>query len=244
MARLWGSWRIGASVSLRIGRRHLGGHNGAMDCPGQHRSGDAWLTDLAAIGIGVAMTLCIRGYQFGEGNHAVYLLDGLRGANPELLRTDWFVTSTLQYHGLFSWLVAASLRLRIIEPLFVCGYLGLAVWMHAGWLRLSRAIGLSRDGYLFSVILFYLCAGGLGLGMYHFLQDSAFLPSNVANVAMLWGIICWIEKKMLGAGFWFGIAGLFHLNHAIAALILWALVSAWGYRDIVRDRRWWKASAV
>ena len=36
-----------------------------------------------------------------------------------------------------------------------------------------------------------------GLGMYHFLQDSSFLPSNVANVAMLWGVYLWVRGQLI-----------------------------------------------
>ncbi len=54
-----------------------------------------------AVAIGVGMTLCVRGYQFGRSNHTVYLLDALRWVRPELLARDWWATQTLQYHTLF-----------------------------------------------------------------------------------------------------------------------------------------------
>jgi hypothetical protein len=57
--------------------------------------------------------------------------------------------------------------------------------------------------------------------MYHFLQDSAFLPSNIANVAMLWGIYFWIAGVPASAGMCLGIAGVFHINHALAGIGLW-----------------------
>ena len=37
----------------------------------------AWL----AVLLGVALTLCVRGYRYGESNHAVYLVDALRRVN-------------------------------------------------------------------------------------------------------------------------------------------------------------------
>src|SRR4051794_41380200 len=54
-----------------------------------------------AVAFACALTLCVQGYQFGQSNHTVYLLDPLRRAHPELLKNDWFTTQTLQYHALF-----------------------------------------------------------------------------------------------------------------------------------------------
>ena len=83
-------------------------------------------------------------------------------------------------------------------------------------------LGGTDGTYLLSVILYYVLAGGVGLGMYHFLQDGAFLPSNIANVAMLWGVYFLIAGTPASAGMCFGVAGLFHINHALAGIGLWA----------------------
>ena len=87
--------------------------------------------------------------------------------------------------------------------------------------RLVLRLGGTNGTYVMSVVLFYVLAGGVGLGMYHFLQDSAFLPSNIANVAMLWGVYFWITGMPASAGICLGIAGAFHINHAIAGIGLW-----------------------
>jgi hypothetical protein len=83
--------------------------------------------------------------------------------------------------------------------------------------------------YLLSVLLYYLSAGGLGLGVYHFLQDSSFLPSNISNIAMLWGIYFWITRRHARAGATLGIAGLFHLNYALIAIAGWIILSLWNH---------------
>jgi hypothetical protein len=74
--------------------------------------------------------------------------------------------------------------------------------------------------------------------MYHFLQDSAFLPSNIANVAMLWGVYFWIAGSPASAGVCFGVAGLFHINHALAGIGLWAGASLFESR-LGLTRAWW-----
>ena len=167
------------------------------------------------------MTLALAGYRFGESNHAVYLIDALRQNDPALLANDWWTRSTLQYHVIFNRLSAWLMRTGQIEQAFLGGYLGLAVLMHVAWRRLTLALGGDDGAYLASVILFQLMAAGTGLGMYHFLQDSSFLPSNIANVAMLWGVYFWVRGRVSLAGACLGLAGLFHLNHALAGIGLW-----------------------
>jgi hypothetical protein len=178
--------------------------------------------------LGVAMTLALAGYRFGESNHAVYLVDALRQNDPGLLANDWWTQSTLQYHFVFNRLSALLMRAGLIEPAFLAGYVGLAVLLHVAWRRLTLACGGDEDVYLASVILYHLMAAGTGLGVYHFLQNSAFLPSNVSNVAMLWGVYLWVRGRVAWSGLAFGVAGLFHLNHALAGIGLWIGLSALG----------------
>jgi hypothetical protein len=176
---------------------------------------------LLPILLGVAITLTLRGYQFGGGNHTVYLIAPLRQVHPELLHNDWWTTHTLQYHVAFTQLTAALMRLHIVEPVFLTFYLAMVVLLHIGWLRIATALGLDARTYLLSVLLYYLSAGGTGLGSYQFLQDSSFLPGNVANIAFLWGITFWMEGRWRPSAFAFALASLFHLNHALLALVFW-----------------------
>jgi hypothetical protein len=176
---------------------------------------------LLPLTLGVAMTLALAGYRFGESNHAVYLVDALRHNDPSLLANDWWTRSTLQYHFVFTRVSAWLMRLGWIEPGFLVAYLALTLLLHVAWRRLVLALGGCDSVYLASVILYQLMAAGTGLGMYQFLQDSSLLPSNIANVAMLWGVYLWIRRQTGWAGTAFGIAGLFHLNHALAGIGLW-----------------------
>src|SRR5258706_11647390 len=171
--------------------------------------------------LGVAITLVLRGYQFGGGNHSVYLIEPLREVYPQLLANDWWTTHTLQYHVAFNKLTALLMQAGIVEPAFLLLYLALVLLLHVAWLRLTRVLGLDTRCYLLSVLLYYLSAGGTGLGSYQFLQDSSFLPGNIANVALLWGILLWIEGRIGAAAVAMAIASLFHLNHALIALAFW-----------------------
>ncbi|HLL88052.1 MAG TPA: DUF6798 domain-containing protein [Tepidisphaeraceae bacterium] len=184
---------------------------------------DGWL----AIAFGAAVTLVLGGYQFGRSNHAVYLLDALHRADPTLLANDWFTTGTLQYHALFGvicrWLWASG----VIEPAFLVGYLALVVLLHAAWLGIARLIGGTHRTYFISVLLTYASANATGLGMYQFLQDSAFLPSNVAAVALLWAVYAYARGHYVLAGAATMTAALFHLNYAIVGAGLWVGLTVW-----------------
>ncbi len=174
--------------------------------------------------IGMGFTLLVGGYQFGLSNHTVYLIDPLRQNNPQILANDWWSTSTLQYHGVFSAMSAALMRWEIIQPVFLIGYLALVVLLHLAWWRLNRILGGGGETYLLSAVFFYLSAAGFGLGLYSFLQDSSILPSNIANIAMLWAVCFYVSGRVGLAGLLLGIAGAFHLNHAIVAPWMWAMM--------------------
>src|SRR3954451_12305503 len=106
------------------------------------------LPDLAAIAFGSLVTLVVSGYQFGRGNHTVYLLEGLRLARPELYKNDWFVTSTLQYHAMFSWMTATLMRFHALEAGFIAGYLIIIGLWQVAWLRFAQRLGGTRLTYV------------------------------------------------------------------------------------------------
>src|SRR6476620_2905648 len=83
----------------------------------------AWLSVL----LGIAVTLSVRGYRYGESNHAVYLVDALRRVDPTLLTHDWWTNQTLQYHFVFNAVSGWLMKLGVIEPAFLVGYVALAM---------------------------------------------------------------------------------------------------------------------
>src|SRR3954464_3903668 len=110
--------------------------------------------------LAIALTLTLRGYNYGGGNHPVYLLAPLQKVHPELLKNDWWTTHTLQYHVAYTTLTAALMRLGVVEPVFLVLYLALVVLLQVAWLRLVLTLGLSTRHYLLSVVLYSLSAGG------------------------------------------------------------------------------------
>lgn len=184
--------------------------------------------------LGIAVHLVANGYQFGLSNHSVYLIDALRKADPTLLANDWFYTQTLQYHSVFGWLTATLLKLGVLEAGFIAIFGLMLLVFHASWRGIVRQIGGTDQAYLLSVVLYFISAGGIGLGTYQFFQDSAVLASNVANVAMFAGVAGFVSGRWIVAGVGFGVAGLFHLNHAAAGLAIWGM---WAIASLPR---WWR----
>jgi hypothetical protein len=191
-----------------------------------------------ALLLGIAATLYVRGYNFGESNQTVYLLGGLRDSAPWLLRNDWLVSRTTEYHVTFAVLTRALMKLRVLEAGFVVGYVALVLLAHLAWLKLVRRLGGTHVTYLVSVLLYYLSNGGIAPGATEMFQDAAFLPSNVANVAMLWGVYLWVTGRLRRAALTLGVAGAFHLNHAVMAGGLWTALSAWRWVAPPRGRSW------
>ena len=179
-----------------------------------------------AIALGVALMLAMQGYHFGKSNHTVYLIDALRHTSPNLLQNDWFATQTLHYHAAFGLLTRGLMKLGIVEPAFLVGHVALAILLHVTWWKIVRAMGGGVAAFMLSVVLFQVPGCGTGLGMYQFLQDGAFLPSNIASVAMLCGIFLWMTDRRGWSAVLLGVSGLFHLNYAVVAPAIWLALAA------------------
>ncbi|MFT3787668.1 MAG: hypothetical protein QM770_16120 [Tepidisphaeraceae bacterium] len=180
--------------------------------------------DLAAVCWGCAMALVVVGYNFGAGNHQVYLLPGVRALHPELLKNDWFTTGTLQYHFVFSWITSVLMRLNVLEAGFLIGHVLCVIGMNLAWWGIVRRLGAGVATYVLSVVFFYLSAAGLGPGVYSFLQDGEFLPSNIAAVLALACIYFWMARRPIVAGLCLGLAGLAHVNYAAMGIVAWFAV--------------------
>src|SRR5256885_16488093 len=103
------------------------------------KSGDKFSSyELLLLLLGMAITLVVGGYQFGLSNHTVYLIDPLRHNNPEILKNDWWSTSTLQYHAAFTVMSAALMRWGTIWPVFLFCYMALVALLHIACWKLNR----------------------------------------------------------------------------------------------------------
>jgi hypothetical protein len=179
------------------------------------------------------LALVLDGYSFGQSNHHVYLLEAHRLRDPALFARDWFTVSTLQYHVLFSWITSVLLRLDLLEIGFLIGHLACVIVLHMAWYGIVRRMGGGATTFIVSAVAFYASAGGVGLGMYRFMQDGSFLPSNCASALSLLAVFFWLDRRIIAAAVAIGAAGMFHLNYACVAVLALTLLAA---GDALRDR--------
>ena len=180
----------------------------------------------AAIACGVAVSLYVTGYTFLQSNQHVYLLDALRFQHPQNLERDWFTTHTLQYHVLYTFLTVGLEKLHALAAGFFTLYLLTAIAMHVAWQSITRSLGGGDRAYLLSVVLYHVSAGGLGLGVYQFLQDGSFLPSNVAAVSALAALSFWLKDRRYAAAACVAVSGIFHVNYALLLGFAWTVFTA------------------
>lgn len=154
------------------------------------------------------------GVSNGEGNQGVYLLDGLRRADPTFLRGDWFTWDVEQNHVPFNLLVAGIASLGILEFGLTAGALlqsfGLAVAIYIAVKALYE-----RPLRVWATTLVILAAlrvpGVEGYGLIF----PQFEAAVVAAVAAALGMALLLGSHLWVAGFLFGIAGLMHAHYAV-----------------------------
>ena len=192
---------------------------------------------MAAILAAASLMLAVTGYSFLAGNHEVYLLEPLRRAGLATFEGDYFVTGTLQYHGLFATISAWLFRLDAARPAFLVLFLILLLTTAWAWWRLVRSLGGGVTAYLVAVVAYHVLLGDRALGFYSLLQDGQFNAGNVAAVSLLVGIVMWVEGRLAWAGLAFGVAGAFHLNYAVVAPGLWVALVGWAWLSRERSER-------
>ena len=201
----------------------------------------------AAIACGIVISLCITGYTFMQSNQQVYLLEALRAIRPETLDRDWFTTKTLQYHYLYTQLTIGLAKAGLLAAGCFVLHLATVVALHVSWRSIVRSIGGDDRAYLLSVLLYHLSAGGLGLGVYQFLQDGSFLASNVASIGALAGLALWLRDRRYAAATCVGVAGAFHVNYALLLGFAWTVFTVAGLlrsRSRVTVKTWILTSCV
>jgi hypothetical protein len=195
------------------------------------------LASLFALLLGIATTLYVGGYSFGESNQSVYLLGGMKDAYPTLWTNDWLVSQTTFFHSTFATLTGLLVRAGVLEAGCLVGYLALVFLAHVAWLRMVLRLGGTQVTYLVSLLLFYVSGRGLAPGACDLFQDGSFQPSTIAAVAMLWGMYFRVGGRLFPSATCLGVAGLFHVNFAVMGVGLWCALTAWHGLDVARSRR-------
>lgn len=169
-----------------------------------------WATALA---VSVLFALAI-GVENGEWNQGVYLLDGLRRADPDYLRGDWFTWEVEQNHVPFSYLVAVMAKAGLLELGLTAGALIQSIGFAVALFIAARVL-YERPFPGWATALALLAAfrvpGLEGYGLIFPQLEAAVISA----VAMALGLALLLGGRLLAAGFLFGISGLFHAHYAV-----------------------------
>ncbi|KPJ96253.1 MAG: hypothetical protein AMS18_01285 [Gemmatimonas sp. SG8_17] len=168
-------------------------------------AGLTWFTLLFALAIGISN---------GEINQAVYLLDGLRIADPGFLEGDWYVQEVSHIHRFYSAIVA----LIALSGLLEVG-LGFVALMQPAVLAVATYLGMKAlyDRPLLPwaiAMMLFATLGTRGLGLGYLLVPN-FEASSFAGTAAVVGFAFIAWSRPLGAGVAWGLAALMHGHYAV-----------------------------
>ena len=168
-------------------------------------AGLLWFTLLFTLAIGISN---------GEINQTVYLLDGLRIADPGFLQGDWYAQEIPHTHKLYSAIVAFMALSGFLEVgLAFVGLLQPAVLAVATYLGMKALYDRPLLPWAVAMMLF-AALGTRGLGLSHLLVPN-FEASSLAGVATVVGFAFLAWSRPLGAGVAWGLAGLIHGHSAV-----------------------------
>jgi hypothetical protein len=177
-----------------------------------------------AAGVAVAFTVAFAfalsfGLNFGTGNQTSYLLAAIHRLDPNLLRRDWFVTETTQYHLVYTELGAALLaldpsgRLMAALNLVLVTATGLAVYAMCRMLAGPR--GALPSFFLTMAFAFAKHWPG-PLTTYVF--DEAFQPSGLASAFFIGAAAAFVAGRFGWSGVLLGLTAVSHLNMLVLVL--------------------------
>ena len=139
--------------------------------------------------IGVLCTLFGLGFGaiFGASDQTVYMLSGLRMADPSLWQNDWLVSSTTHPHFAFNHLIFILAKLGNVEWSATAAHVATMLVVGVSLYSLMTTL-YSRPllPFLFSIVLLHLVIGKVVLSHGFFLP--LLLPTNVAAALFLAGI--------------------------------------------------------
>lgn len=180
------------------------------------------LPELWRLGVALVVSLAFAvsfGLNFGVGNQTSYLLAALHRRDPSLLRRDWFVSRTTQYHLVYTQLSAGLLALdgsgRLMAALQVLLITGAGLALYAVCRVLAGRRGALASFFLTMAFAFAHHWRG-PLTTYVF--DETFQPSGLASAFFIAAAAAFVAGRFGWSGLLLGVSGLCHLNLLILIL--------------------------
>jgi hypothetical protein len=190
------------------------------------RNALVWLLVIAV----AALIAHACGYAFGVANQATYFLQALHRADPELLRHDWLVTSTTEYHSVFS--IVGSLMFRIDETgatAFGIAHFILMVTLVCGVFLVVRGSTERAVLPIFVLVAGWLAVNGVRSVAGSYVWSCYLQPSLIGSVGWVIGLALHVRGRPLATGIALAVGGLFHANFLLLG------IGAFGLAELVAD---------
>ncbi|HEY0254495.1 MAG TPA: hypothetical protein VGC41_23365, partial [Kofleriaceae bacterium] len=173
------------------------------------------------------------GYRFGVANQTTYFLHALQHAHPDLYRHDWLVSSTSEYHTIFSFFAGLLFELDDVGALaFGITHVVLMVALIVGMYLLVRATTPRATIITFILVLGWVAVNGERSIAGSYIWSSYLQPSLIGAAGWIIGLAMYARGRPLAAGIALAIGGLFHVNFLILG------IGAFGLAELVVERDW------
>lgn len=182
-----------------------------------------------AAGVAVASVVALAfalsfGLNFGIGNQLMYLSSALRRVDPTLLRRDWFVTQTTQYHLVYTRLGAGLLGLDKSGWVMALVYLGLVTAVGVALYAACRVLAGQRGALpSFFLTMAFAFAGHWQGPLTTYVFDGTLQPSGLSSAFLLGGAAAFVTGRFGLSGFLLGVAAFCHLNLLVLILPVFGL---------------------
>ena len=187
-----------------------------------------WLIVIAVAAL-VAHTC---GYAFGVANQTTYFLQPLHRAHPELRTQDWLVTSTAEYHSVFS--VVGGWLFRLDDTgatAFGIVHFILMIVLVCGVFLVVRNTTTRATLSIFVLVVGWLAVNGERSVAGTYLFSGYLQPSLIGSAGWLFALAMHVQRRPLAAGIALAIGGLFHANFLVLGIGMFALA------ELIADRQ-------
>jgi hypothetical protein len=163
------------------------------------------------------------GYWFAVGNQMTYMTEPLHRVHPELFRNDWLVSTTTNYHRMFT--EAASWLYRWddsgVTSTAIAHFVVMVLTIVAMYLVITALVPRYTIA-IFAIVLGWLAIDGDRSLAGSYIWAGYLQPSSIATAGWIFALAAFLRRMPLATGIALALAGLVHANFLIIGVPLFA----------------------
>ncbi|HEY1815457.1 MAG TPA: DUF6798 domain-containing protein [Kofleriaceae bacterium] len=199
----------------------------AAALPSGFRKALVWLV-VVVVGALVAHAC---GYAFGVANQATYFLEALHRAHPELLRHDWLVMNTSEYHSAFGFFAGALFRIDDSGAIvFGIAHVLFMVTLMCGVFLVVRGVTAQAALSAFLLVVGWFAVDGVHSIAGSYLWSCYLQPSLIASAGWMLALAMHVRGRPLATGIALAIGGVFHINFLLLG------IGMFGLAELIADK--------